>query len=71
MRAWGHQFIYDEKTLNYSFNKLGFVDISKFHICESKHDALKNLENIIRKPSEMLDLESFVIEGTKPMPSPL
>ncbi len=66
MRAWGHKFIYDEKTLRFLFEKLGFIEITKFNVCESEDVALQNLENVSRKPPGLIGLESFVLEGMKP-----
>jgi predicted SAM-dependent methyltransferase len=66
MRAWGHKFIYDEKTLRYLLEKVGFVNIAKFNVCESQDEVLQNLENVLRKPAGLIGLESLVIEGMKP-----
>ena len=64
-RDWGHQFIYDEKTLRSSMEKAGFKDITRCEFNESKEDALRNLENEKRMPKEFLKLESSTLEGTK------
>jgi predicted SAM-dependent methyltransferase len=64
-RAWGHQFIYDEKALSYLFNEIGFINIARFSVCESRDEALQNLENVSRKPTGMIGLESLVLEGMK------
>lgn len=66
VRAWGHQFIYDEKVLSYLFEKEGFVNITRFNVSESQDEEMQNLENVSRKPEGLIALESFVLEGTKP-----
>ena len=65
MRAWGHTFIYDEKTLRHLMDEVGFVDIEEFNVSESRDDVLQNLENVLRKPTGLIGLESLVLEGTK------
>lgn len=64
-RNWGHQFIYDEKTLRFLLEKAGFVNITRCNLNESTEDSLRNLENINRKPEELLKLETFTLEATK------
>ena len=64
-RDWGHQFIYDEKTLRSSMEKAGFKGIIRWKFNESKEDALRNLENEKRAPKDFLKLETFTLEGTK------
>jgi hypothetical protein len=66
VRNWGHTFIYDEKVLRYALEKVGFVKIAKFNVCESHDKELQNLENVSRKPAGLIGLESLVIEGVKP-----
>ncbi len=66
VRAWGHQFIYDEKVLSRLMADVGFVKITRFNVGESRDKALQNLENVSRKPAGLLALESLVLEGTKP-----
>ena len=66
MRAWGHKFIYDEKILRDSLKRVGFINITKFNVCESQDEVLQNLENVSRKPTGLIGLESLVVEGMKP-----
>jgi predicted SAM-dependent methyltransferase len=66
VRAWGHEFIYDEKTLGYTMRTAGFDDIVRRQVSESEHEALRGLEHVDRKPSGHLALESVVLEATKP-----
>jgi predicted SAM-dependent methyltransferase len=66
MRAWDHKFIYDEKVLYDSLRRVGFINITKFNVCESQDEVLQGLENISRKPAGLIGLESLVVEGMKP-----
>jgi predicted SAM-dependent methyltransferase len=65
VRDWGHQFIYDEKTLRASMEKVGFKRITRCELSKSEEETLRNLENEKRKPEGFLRLESFTLEGTK------
>src|SRR5713101_2679371 len=50
VRDWGHQFIYDEKTLQASMAKVGFKRITRCELNESEEETLRNLENENRMP---------------------
>ena len=65
VRDWGHQFIYDEKVLRYSLEKVGFRDIRKCDLNNSEDKELINLENENRYPPGFLRLETLILEGTK------
>ncbi len=65
VRAWGHEFIYDKKTLVESMEWVGFKDIKICKISVSDDLNLNNLENVERMPKGMLELESIILEGTK------
>lgn len=65
VRDWGHQFIYDEKTLRSSLERAGFARIKKCELNQSEHDALRNLENEERMPDGFLKLETLTLEATK------
>jgi predicted SAM-dependent methyltransferase len=65
VRAWGHQFIYDEKTLGSAMQHAGFSNIVRCNLNESNDQFLRNLENEKRMPPGFLKLESFTLEGTK------
>ena len=67
VRAWGHEFIYDAKTLKYIFNDLGFTEVVRRDVMESEHAARQNIENIDRKPPGHIALETVVIEGRRPI----
>ncbi|MGQ0620178.1 MAG: class I SAM-dependent methyltransferase [Panacagrimonas sp.] len=66
VRNWGHQFIYDEKTLRLAMEASGFVDIVPCAINQSEDPVLSNLENEKRMPAGFLQLESLTLEGRKP-----
>ena len=63
--SWGHQFIYDKKTIESTLNKAGFTKIEFFKINESNNAELRNLENDTRLPENFLQLESLTVEATK------
>ncbi len=66
VRAWGHQFIYDEKTLRLSMEQAGFSEITRCELNTSEDNELKNLENVNRMPDGFLNLETLILEGSKP-----
>jgi predicted SAM-dependent methyltransferase len=66
VRAWGHEFIYDRETLRLALELAGFINIKECDILRSEHNFFKNLENVKRMPDGYLDLESMILEGTKP-----
>lgn len=66
VRAWGHLFIYDEKTLTRALRLSGFVDVESYKINESRDEHLRDLENEERMPAGFLQLESFTLEARKP-----
>lgn len=66
MRFFGHQMIYDKKTLTYLLKKNGFKNVSYPEIGKSIHPILNDLEQhgkII--PEWANNLESFVVEAQK------
>lgn len=65
VRAWGHQFIYDEASLSHALRQVGFHDIETAAIGESSTVDLSGLENESRMPEGFLRLESLTIEGVK------
>ena len=65
VRSWGHQFIYDRKTLRLCLERAGFTNVTECTLNQSENDPLKNLENEKRMPEEFLNLETFVLEGKK------
>jgi predicted SAM-dependent methyltransferase len=65
-QSWGHQFIYDKKTIENTLKKCGFTKIEFLRINESNNPELKDLENDTRLPENFLQLESLSVEATKP-----
>ena len=65
VRAWGHKFIYDEKTLRDLMTWVGFKDIKRYKIDESDDSNFVGLSNKSRLPDGHLELETFVLEGVK------
>lgn len=66
VRDWGHKFIYDEETLSQLLMDAGFKNITKCKLNLSDNSRLCNLENDTRMPAGFLNLETIVLEGTKP-----
>jgi predicted SAM-dependent methyltransferase len=66
VRAWGHRFIYDEKSLRRAFSQAGFGQVAAWRPGESSSDDLRGLENLRQMPAEFYDLETLILEGTKP-----
>ena len=66
VRAWGHQFIYDRKTLARSLEQVGFDDVRVCALNESEHPELRGLENEARMPPGFLRLESLILEARRP-----
>ena len=66
MRNWGHQFIYDQKTLKALLTKAGFVSVHRRQINESQDPNLAAQEMrqlVIGNPAN--DFETMVLEATK------
>jgi predicted SAM-dependent methyltransferase len=64
-RLWGHQFIYDEKTLTDSMLAAGFRSVNRCALGESSHLDLQNMENQHRYPDGLLNFESVALESEK------
>ena len=65
VRDWGHQFIYDPKTLHRALRDAGFTTPAACEINASSHDALCGLEHLERMPEGFLRLETMVFEAEK------
>ena len=67
MHAWGHQFVYDERTLKESLQKTGFSQVKLNQTNNSVDENLKDLElhgDFIGNV-EMNNFETLVLEATK------
>ena len=65
VRDWGHQFIYDAKTLHRALRDAGFATPVACELNASSHDALCGLEHLERMPEGFLRLETMVFEAEK------
>lgn len=65
MRDWGHQFVYDNKTLSDLLRRCGFESIVQCRLNESEHEPLRLLENEARAPAGLIQWETMTLEGLK------
>lgn len=66
-RAWGHRFIYDEKTLTGLLHSAGFTDVERVAPGESRHPELRGIERHgDGMPEGFNELETMVLEATRP-----
>jgi predicted SAM-dependent methyltransferase len=67
MKSWGHQFVYDPRTLRESLERTGFQDIKQFKAGESDDPQLTGVETRHRVARHMTnDYETMVFEGLRP-----
>ena len=70
--AWGHQIIYDPKSLRNLLTESGFIEIESCEIKNSKHIELQGIEQHNKrflKKQQMQDfnkLQTMILEGSKP-----
>lgn len=64
-----HKFIYDSKLLRHIFEKSGFINIKQYKARESDDLNFRNIDQhgVLVGSQEFNDLETMVLEGTKPM----
>jgi predicted SAM-dependent methyltransferase len=67
VRDWGHQFIYDKKSMQLSLVAAGFENVEEYAILESTDPELQNLEIPSRMSDGFLQLETMTFEGVKPL----
>ena len=70
-RGWGHQFLYNERTLRASLLDAGFTNIVRCQYGESEHAQLRGLERHEKSPdygdlSHILIVEASGRGGTAP-----
>jgi len=65
VRAWGHQFIYDEATLRGLMQECGLTAITAYALDTSGQPALAGLAKVHRMPEGFLSMESLVLEARK------
>lgn len=67
VRDWGHQFIYDARTLQDALEGAGFVGVTARAPGESGDEDLREIEGHGKViPAEFNLLETLVLEGTRP-----
>ncbi|HSV49328.1 MAG TPA: methyltransferase domain-containing protein [Candidatus Acidoferrales bacterium] len=67
LRAWGHRFVYNYKTLSDSLKTCGFIEVKSCHFGESDDPNLQGLEFHDRGlDDDFKKLESMTLEGIKP-----
>jgi hypothetical protein len=65
MRAWGHTFLYDYRTLNKLLLESGFSSIARLSPGESRHQYLLGVDRHSEEiGSRWNELESLVVEAT-------
>ena len=69
-RMWGHQFVYDERTLRLLLDRAGFVDVRVEAVGKSSDPELRGIENEARMPEGLLAATTLVLEGQKRQPVP-
>jgi predicted SAM-dependent methyltransferase len=65
VRAWGHQFIYDKKSMTNSLLAAGFENITEHKILQSDVPEFQNLEIPSRMQPGFLQLETMTFEAVK------
>lgn len=65
--SWGHQFIYDQDTLQWCLEKAGFTDVSAHQPGESEDENLRGIESHGKSIGDDINLfETMVFEAVKP-----
>ena len=70
-RGWGHQFLYNERTLRATLRDAGFADVTCVEYGQSSHDELRGLERHEKSNdhaglSHILIVEAFGVGGNAP-----
>lgn len=67
LKSWGHQFVYDPRTLRESLERTGFQIVKEFAPGESDDPQLTGLEVRHKAPTHaMNDYETMVFEAVRP-----
>ena len=67
LRAWGHRFLYDRRTLRWLLRRCGFDAVVERGLDESGEAALRGLAHTARLPPGFLDLETLTVEAERPL----
>lgn len=66
-RNWGHQFIYDQKSLTLLLEETGFTDVRRVEPGESSDPELQNIDARHQSENKAINrYEVMVLEATKP-----
>ena len=67
-RSFGHEFIYNQATLESAMTKAGFIDIKRCPAGESDDENLRALESHYKATGSetMMRFETMVLEGKRP-----
>ena len=70
-RAWGHQFLYNERTLTATLHDAGFANVVRCEYGQSAHDGLRGLERHEKSAdldqlSHILIVEAWGCNGSAP-----
>ena len=60
-RNFGHQFIYDQSTLQCAMEKLGFIEVTRYPIGESDDEVFRGIEFHLN--DEAIRFETMVLEA--------
>lgn len=68
MRAWGHQFVYDEPTLQATLEAVGFVDVGPRDFRDSADVELAGLEDhgVADGHEDFTRFETLILEAVRP-----
>jgi predicted SAM-dependent methyltransferase len=66
LRNWGHEFVYDARTLRHALETAGFVDVIEYPVGESDDQRLVGLERHMRSAAEFNAYETMVMEARRP-----
>jgi predicted SAM-dependent methyltransferase len=66
LRDWGHEFVYDTRTLRHALETVGFVDVTEWPVGESGDPRLVGLERHMRSAAEFNAYETMVLEARRP-----
>jgi len=76
-QAWGHKFLYNERTLGKALEKVGFTDLAGFRAYEIGNDGFRDVEghkriykdaaeDVRAQVAEFEAYQSFAIEAVRP-----
>ena len=63
-RGWGHQFLYNDRTLRATLLDAGFANVTRVEYGASEHDELRGLERHEKSPDYGTLSHILVIEAS-------